>query len=52
MVTSEACFNFLGTQHSLEEQVERFWKLETCEQNSYMQWVIVEQLRFRDSRLR
>jgi len=33
-VPNSACVNFLSAEPSLEEQVERFWKLETSEQHS------------------
>jgi len=33
-VSTNACVNFLSAESSLEEQVERFWKLETTEQHS------------------
>ena len=33
-VSSYACVNFLSAEPSLEEQVERFWKLESSEQHS------------------
>jgi len=33
MTSANACVNFLCTEQSLEEQVERFWKLETSEQS-------------------
>ena len=33
-VSADACVNFLCSEQSLEEQVERFWKLEASEQQS------------------
>ena len=33
MTSANACVNFLCTEQSLEEQVEKFWKLETSEQS-------------------